>query len=928
MKKRLLGLCTLTLLIMFSFLANAAEKIETKPYTLDDAIKAPRIRYQSISDDGNWITYTVMPDRGDGKSYIRHTGDSLIEYTFERGRYAKFSPDENWAATLISPKAIDKENKVKDKSKLKNSLELINLGSGERANYKNVKSFKFTNSSQWLVFQYNINKKEYSAKDVKQKPQGSELVMKHLGSGTDLRMDYVSEFYLDSTSYYAFYCVSSPDGDRDGLYYRDYSKVFAPEVLIAKGDSTVFGNLSWNHKKSVLAYTESQVMANGRPDSTCLKVWLMPNAQSIDIIIDSEAPEGYFIPFKNDCQWTEDGKRLFFGFKPITERDTTTVEKKDDKYTEENFYDLDNLEEKADVLVWHWNDDRISPHQIKWSKDNKDRLFYSVYHLETNKWVQLADLEHQDVTIDDNPKYVLIYDSTPYLKEITWEGWFHDIYIADLNTGKKTLIERHAIEAAHISPTGNHVAYFKSKNWRCYNTQTKKKLNTTGSLKAEFFDNTSELPAEPGSFGFVGWHKDDLHYYVYDEYDLWRFNCDNDGYLNMNAADGRHLNRKYRIKNYDKDKKYFEYEDTLLVECYYNERRHTNIGYMTLDICSAVSFYLDSLHTNKFLGKAKNKNIYMFSREAYDLFPDIWVGSGLLNDRKQISDVYPEMKDFEWGKSERCTFTNSDGDEIKGYIIKPEGFDPDKKHPLLVYIYEKWASSTYRYYYPRVNHRPCYQVYNSKGYVIFVPDIKYHVGEPGPDALDCVLSGLDYMLNQGYVDSNRVCLQGHSWGAYQAAYIATQTDRFAAICAGAPVGNMTSAYSGIRLGSGLARQFQYEKFQSRIGGSLFESFENYLANSPVFETNKASVPLLILHGDNDGAVPWEQSIEIYLAYRRLGKNCIFLQYENEPHWPSRYPNKVDWSKKMHEFFDTYCLEEEAPKWMLEGEPYDIWKEKK
>ena len=440
-------------------------------------------------------------------------------------------------------------------------------------------------------------------------------------------------------------------------------------------------------------------------------------------------------------------------------------------------------------------------------------------------------------------------------------------------------------------------------------------------MKPEFFDNTSEIPAEPGSFGFIGWHEGDAHFYVYDEYDMWRFNTLDDGYINIFAADGRQLDRKYRIKDFDEDRKFFTSNDTLLVECYYNKRRHTNIGFMTMDICGAEMFYLDSIHTNKYLDKAKNVSKYLYSRESYNLYPDLWVGSFGLKDKKQMTDIYPEMKDFEWGTTERVVFKNANGDDIKGYIVKPDNFDPNTKHPLLVYIYEKFANYTYRYYYPGVHHRPAYQVYNSLGYVVFVPDIKYGVGNPGKDAMDCVMSGLDFMAETGYIDTNAVCLQGHSWGAYQAAYIATQTNRFAAISAGAPVGNMTSAYSGIRLTSGLARQFQYEKYQSRIGSSLFESLENYLANSPVFETAKAEVPLLVLHGDVDGAVPWEQSIEIYLAYRRLGKNCIFLQYENEPHWPGRYPNKIDWATKTLEFFNTHCLTTEAPKWMEEGEPY-------
>ena len=139
--------------------------------------------------------------------------------------------------------------------------------------------------------------------------------------------------------------------------------------------------------------------------------------------------------------------------------------------------------------------------------------------------------------------------------------------------------------------------------------------------------------------------------------------------------------------------------------------------------------------------------------------------------------------------------------------------------------------------------------------------------------------------------------------------------------AGAPVSNMTSAYSGIRWGTGLARQFQYEKSQSRIGGSLWEKPELYIENSPVFYADRINTPLLIQHGDVDGAVPWYQSIELYLAMRRLGKDCIFLQYRDEPHHLKIYANKLDYSIKMKEFFDHYLKGEPAPEWIEKGVPY-------
>ena len=173
----------------------------------------------------------------------------------------------------------------------------------------------------------------------------------------------------------------------------------------------------------------------------------------------------------------------------------------------------------------------------------------------------------------------------------------------------------------------------------------------------------------------------------------------------------------------------------------------------------------------------------------------------------------------------------------------------------------------------------------------------------------------------GIADSNALGITGHSWSGYQTAYMITKTNMFKAAVAGAPVGNMTSAYSGIRNESGLARQFQYEMQQSRIGGNLWDSLDSYIRNSPVFQARTIKTPFLIMFGDADPMVPWQQGVELYLAMRRLNKECLFLQYHKEYHWPEKYPNRLDYGIKMKEFFDTYLLKKQTPEWILNGIRY-------
>jgi dipeptidyl aminopeptidase/acylaminoacyl peptidase len=114
--------------------------------------------------------------------------------------------------------------------------------------------------------------------------------------------------------------------------------------------------------------------------------------------------------------------------------------------------------------------------------------------------------------------------------------------------------------------------------------------------------------------------------------------------------------------------------------------------------------------------------------------------------------------------------------------------------------------------------------------------------------------------------------------------------------------------------------FQYEHTQSRIGGSIWEYPARYWENSPLFFADKINTPTLILHNDKDGAVPWYQGIEFFIAMRRLQKPAWLLNYNDEPHWPLKRQNRLDFNVRMQQFFDYYLMDAPKPQWMERGVP--------
>jgi dipeptidyl aminopeptidase/acylaminoacyl peptidase len=289
---------------------------------------------------------------------------------------------------------------------------------------------------------------------------------------------------------------------------------------------------------------------------------------------------------------------------------------------------------------------------------------------------------------------------------------------------------------------------------------------------------------------------------------------------------------------------------------------------------------------------------------------------------KKVTDANPQQAQLIWGTGELIKYRNADGVELQAALYKPENFDPSKKYPMLVYLYERLSQNVNNFVRPAPGHSINISYYVSNGYLVLTPDVVYTTGHPGQSALKCILPAVQAVVDKGFVNRNAIGIQGHSWGGYQTAYLVTQTNLFRAAEAGAPVVNMISAYDGIRWGTGLPRQFQYEKTQSRIGGSIWESPLQFIENSPIFMVNRITTPLLILHNDADDAVPWYQGIEFFLSLRRLGKEAYLFNYNGEPHHLNRRPNQKDYTVRMQQFFDHLLKDGATPEWMEKGITYN------
>jgi dipeptidyl aminopeptidase/acylaminoacyl peptidase len=216
---------------------------------------------------------------------------------------------------------------------------------------------------------------------------------------------------------------------------------------------------------------------------------------------------------------------------------------------------------------------------------------------------------------------------------------------------------------------------------------------------------------------------------------------------------------------------------------------------------------------------------------------------------------------------------------------------------------------------------PMFSKYLSNGYLVLLPDVHFRTRTTHSDMLECVVAAVDEAVRQGYADPDKVGLHGHSFSGQGSAYIATHSDRFAAICYGAGATNLVSDFNQLWKSSGTNQHGYDYSGQGRFGANIFDDLQLFIDQSAVYHARNMNTPLLVMHGTDDGSVEWLQGIEFYNALRYNGKNIILAAYPGEGHHLARQENQIDFQTRMEEFFDHWLKGEPAPAWMTEGVPF-------
>jgi dipeptidyl aminopeptidase/acylaminoacyl peptidase len=977
------GLTPLRALVLILLIAplafTAAGAAAKKPITYDVYNGWRSIQSTQLARDGQWLVYALVPQDGDGELVALNLKTNA-EYRSPRGKQPVITADGRYVVFTVAPLKAEVDQAKKDKKKAdeqpKPGLGIMDLATGKVTAVERVKSFKVAEDSGAFVA-YLLEpplkkpdekkdeakkeepkkepaakpeekpaakpaeeKKDEAKKEEKKKEPGNDLVVRELASGKETKIAEVVEYVWNKPGTWLAYGISSKTPENDGAFALEPGT--GKTIALLKGLGN-YKNLTFDEKGGQLAFTSDRDDYKSDKSASKLYYWTpapapsatstttrsagpteltgsaAPGPKAAKPVVPADPaielapaaakgfPTGMAVSENGRLQFSKDGGRLFFGIAAAPK-----PEPKD-------------APEPVKVDIWNWKDPYLQPMQKSQADDDKKRTLMCVIHFlpKEKKFVQLATAEIPEISLSEDAKLALGVSDTAYRQLVSWDRGYEDDYLVSLADGAKKKVLEKSAYGALFSPGAKYLIYFDDadRNYYSYRIADGKTFNLTAKLGVSFVDETWDSPGEPGPYGVAGWTDGDASVLIYDRFDIWEVAPDaSKAGLVTNGA-GRRDKIAFRYLNLDPDQKTIPTKSPLMLTAT-NETTRTS-GFYRADLTKPGD-PVRLVMLDKSLGglrKAKNAEVYVHTEQRFDEFPNLWVSGPDFGAARKVSDANPQQAEYNWGRAELIDYTNGDGKVLPAVLIKPEDFDPSKKYPLMVYIYETMAEGLHRYYPPQPGTNINFTRYASNGYVILMPDIVYEVGYPGPSSLKCVIPAVEKVLGMGFIDRQRIGIQGHSWGGYEISYMITQTNIFAAVEAGASVVNMTSAYGGIRWGTGMSRAFQYEKTQSRIGAPLWGRALQFIENSPLFWVERVQTPYLTIHNDEDDAVPWYQGIEFFSALRRLGKEAYLFNFNTEKHGLRERDNQKYWTVHLDEFFDHFLLGKPAPEWMTKGVPY-------
>lgn len=296
-------------------------------------------------------------------------------------------------------------------------------------------------------------------------------------------------------------------------------------------------------------------------------------------------------------------------------------------------------------------------------------------------------------------------------------------------------------------------------------------------------------------------------------------------------------------------------------------------------------------------------NQLVFVQHGISQFPEIFKLKTNGKNLTALTRFNQELQqNIAWGKVEEAEFTGADGNVVQMYIVYPPNFDKNKKWPLLNLLH----GGPHGFFGDNFSFRWNPQLFAAPGYVTIMPNfhgstsfgqdfaVSIHGEHPTKPFIDSQ-AAVDFMLEKGFIDENRLAAAGGSYGGYLVSWIAGHTDRYKALINHAGVYNLMG-------------QFASDSTAHRVhsyNGAPWDGLDKMLQWSPAMHADKFVTPMLVIHGEKDYRVPVTQGLEAYGVYKGKGIDARLVYFPDENHWILKPNNSVFWFKEFHGWLERY-----------------------
>lgn len=853
----------------------AGQEQPKKRLTEADYGKWGTLSVKDISDQGKWASYEMTYENHNDSLFLQRTSGNE-RYSFPKGNHSHFGGEQIFA--FLAPES---------------KLKIIHLETLKTEVFTAVKRYELVLDGKYILTFDN----GYGEKSTLKVRNEKGILMDSIFG--------VTEYALNDTNDAVLFAANNQgDGEVGIINFKKYSR-----SMVSKGSSGKFHNLVWQKNGQSVAFLNETDSVSKATTIHCFRI-VDKKLLSFDYSAKVGLAANLAIYNGIPLFISHDGTKVFF----MEARKEDSEVKKDPKAME----------------VWNGNDKWLYIDRQQWG----DMPKLAVWYPDADWYSQINSNELHNIMLSGQQNYAIISNPKAYgLQSKRYDEV--DYYCKNLKDGSQNLMLKKQTNDPNqmgFDPSSNKTLYYRESNWWIYDPVPQTHTNLTREIATKWDNsNDNDAPHQFMAYGNPGWTSDGKSVLLYDANDIWLAAIDGSNCTRLTK--GREKNIVFRIAlieyngfswvNYNgRASPTLDVSKDIILEAENTEDWST--GYYIYNTQSGEKPLVYGISKMDEIRKSKN-NLYIFQNQTFNQPPRIEYKKRNEATAKIIFESNKQQAAYSYGKSELLYYSNSNGDKLKAALFYPADYNPIKKYPMVVNIYDIMSKNVHQYVSPSLLNREGFNItnYTLNGYFVLLPDITYKMGDPGLSATDCVTAGVNEVLDKGLVDKNKIGLFGHSFGGYETNFIISKTPIFAAAVSGAGISDIIAFYFNISKNAIFqSDMWRFENQQWRMGKSLYDDKEGYCRNSPIMHAENVQTPLLLWTGKNDRIIPWNQSITYYLALRRLGVTTRMLVYPDEDHSLENADNQKDLSKRMMTWFDHLLKGEDAPEAISEGTSVD------